>query len=652
MAKGIKQKKQDLGIFYTDQRIADFVFDILEIWKEKEEKETGRWESRKHFPSVIDPAVGEGVFLKTAVESGFTKTDWIFGIDIDGDVVKKWKNINLLKEFGGKESDLEAHFFHQNGLDRIHWEQHTEKYRYKLKQKDIEDQQFNLVVGNPPYGGLGIYEEMKMLSESVLSARKVQKVYTQKLDTLFGEEEERVSKITTTEHVKLPLSQVKIFELKELSKSLINLEIWKDKKYLPQRINHNLNINGIDINLKDILTLKEIERLKSYPVEILFIERFIQLAKPGGWIAIIIPDGILTNSNSHYVREFVSEKAKVEAIISLPRDAFKNVGTSAKTSILFLQKYKNQEKKQKDYPIFLASVDSLIEKSFNSVRDNYKNYYNKIMGNKNLVQTTTDEKGREIVMVRVDKTLTELMEEKPTSRWDPAYWHPSFEEVLSQIKNGLEITPLEELLEEPIIAPDHVRASKGEKIGKKFSCEYRTLKDLMFTGLNYAEINYCSENACQRLKRTQLKVGDILFAGSGVGAIGRLGLVERVSSKSCVGDLFIIRNPKVSFCYIYIYLLTEFGQSQIEKIFHGISSAKISTKEIGQIKVPLISNEIQQQVESEYNKMSKYHDKAIEAKKKGNDSEYKANMTTAEKMLKDLIAKTEAVIRGEKKDII
>jgi len=274
------------------------------------------------------------------------------------------------------------------------------------------------------------------------------------------------------------------------------------------------------------------------------------------------------------------------------------------------------------------------------------------MNKKNLVQTTTDEKGREIVMVRVDKTLTELMEEKPTSRWDPAYWHPSFEEVLSQIKNGLEITPLEELLEEPIIAPDHVRASKGEKIGKKFSCEYRTLKDLMFTGLNYAEINYCSENACQRLKRTQLKVGDILFAGSGVGAIGRLGLVERVSSKSCVGDLFIIRNPKVSFCYIYIYLLTEFGQSQIEKIFHGISSAKISTKEIGQIKVPLISNEIQQQVESEYNKMSKYHDKAIEAKKKGNDSEYKANMTTAEKMLKDLIAKTEAVIRGEKKDII
>ena len=39
----------------------------------------------------------------------------------------------------------------------------------------------------------------------------------------------------------------------------------------------------------------------------------------------------------HYVREFISENTKVEAIVSLPRDAFKHVGTSAKTSILFLK---------------------------------------------------------------------------------------------------------------------------------------------------------------------------------------------------------------------------------------------------------------------------------------------------------------------------
>ena len=72
-------------------------------------------------------------------------------------------------------------------------------------------------------------------------------------------------------------------------------------------------------------------------IEVLFIERFIQLCKQDGWIAIIIPDGILANSNMHYVREFIADNTKVEAIISLPRDAFKHVGTSAKTSILFLK---------------------------------------------------------------------------------------------------------------------------------------------------------------------------------------------------------------------------------------------------------------------------------------------------------------------------
>jgi type I restriction-modification system DNA methylase subunit len=368
-----KQKKQDLGIFYTDPRIADFIFDILKIWKEKE---TDRWELKKHFPSVIDPAVGEGVFLESAVKNGFTKPDYIFGLDLDEEVVKKWEQVNLLKEFGGKEEDLVAHFFHQNGLDAIHWEQHKDKYKNKLKQKDINVQQFDAVIGNPPYGGLGIYEEMKMLSESVLSAKKVQKIYTQKINTLFGYQEEKISKITTTEHIKLSLSQAKIFELKELSKNLLNLEIWKDKKYFPQRINHDLNISGVEINLKDILTLKEIERLKSYPIEILFVERFIQLAKPGGWIAIIIPDGILTNANSHFVREFMSERTKVEAIVSLPRNAFKNSGTSAKTSILFLQKYKEQEnKKDFNYPIFLASVESIEEKYFKIIKDAYQKHY-------------------------------------------------------------------------------------------------------------------------------------------------------------------------------------------------------------------------------------------------------------------------------------
>ncbi len=112
----------------------------------------------------------------------------------------------------------------------------------------------------------------------------------------------------------------------------------------------------------------------------------------------------------------------------------------------------------------------------------------------------------DFVMVRVDKTMLDLFAEKPSSRWDPGYWEPKYDQLLSQIIESYNIVPLRELLTIPIIAPDHVRASKEEHIGKKYSCEYRTLKDLLFTGLNHADINYCSENAFQRLKRSHQRL--------------------------------------------------------------------------------------------------------------------------------------------------
>ena len=331
-------KKKDLGIFYTPPAIVNFIFDVLNIWKEKEDEEIGRWQARKHYPSVIDPAVGEGVFLKTAIETGFTKTDYIFGLDINEEVVKKWKQINLLKEFGGKEEDLEAHFFHQNGLDKIHWEQHINKYRYKLKQIDIKAQQFDTVVGNPPYGGIGVDFTSKKTPE-VLELLKTLEAY-------------------------------EIFSQKKISKKKQETSSKHKQDSLFGKSEASARHGSVGIN--------EVGKLaQGLPIEILFIERFIQLAKPGGWIAIVIPDGILTNSNSHYVREFIAQKTKVEAIISLPRGTFKNAGTSAKTSILFLQKYKEQSKEPDlNYPVFLASLESLEEKYFNIIKDNYYKFYN------------------------------------------------------------------------------------------------------------------------------------------------------------------------------------------------------------------------------------------------------------------------------------
>jgi type I restriction enzyme M protein len=76
---------------------------------------------------------------------------------------------------------------------------------------------------------------------------------------------------------------------------------------------------------------------KSQCLEVLFLELFLKLAKPGGRIAIILPDGPLANRPFHYVRRWLLERARVETIVSLPRGVFAN--TTAKTNILIAKKY-------------------------------------------------------------------------------------------------------------------------------------------------------------------------------------------------------------------------------------------------------------------------------------------------------------------------
>jgi type I restriction enzyme M protein len=78
--------------------------------------------------------------------------------------------------------------------------------------------------------------------------------------------------------------------------------------------------------------------------EILFIERCLSLLKPGGRLAIVLPEGIFNNSSSAYVREFCEARSFVRAVVSLPPTTFFSSGAAVKASLLFLQKYSDKEK--------------------------------------------------------------------------------------------------------------------------------------------------------------------------------------------------------------------------------------------------------------------------------------------------------------------
>ena len=90
--------------------------------------------------------------------------------------------------------------------------------------------------------------------------------------------------------------------------------------------------------------------------DILFIERNLQFLKPGGRMAIILPQGRFNNSSDKYIRDFISEQCRILAVIGLHVNVFKP-HTGTKTSVLLVQKWDDVLcPRKEDYPIFTAAM--------------------------------------------------------------------------------------------------------------------------------------------------------------------------------------------------------------------------------------------------------------------------------------------------------
>jgi len=72
---------------------------------------------------------------------------------------------------------------------------------------------------------------------------------------------------------------------------------------------------------------------------VLFIEQCHHFLNDGGYLAIVIPDGVLTNSSLQYVRDQIEDWYRIVAVVSLPQTAFTATGAGVKSSVLFLRKY-------------------------------------------------------------------------------------------------------------------------------------------------------------------------------------------------------------------------------------------------------------------------------------------------------------------------
>ncbi|MBX7171352.1 MAG: N-6 DNA methylase [Pyrinomonadaceae bacterium] len=96
--------------------------------------------------------------------------------------------------------------------------------------------------------------------------------------------------------------------------------------------------------------------------DVLFIERNLRFLKPGGRMAIVLPQGRFNNVTDGFVRKYIADNARILAVVGLHVNTFKP-HTGTKTSVLFLQKWNDDPKagalcpKIENYPIFFATSE-------------------------------------------------------------------------------------------------------------------------------------------------------------------------------------------------------------------------------------------------------------------------------------------------------
>lgn len=117
--------------------------------------------------------------------------------------------------------------------------------------------------------------------------------------------------------------------------------------------------------------------------DVLFVERNLDFLKPGGRMAIVLPQGRFNNSSDKFLREYISDRCRILAVVGLHGNVFKP-HTGTKTSILFVQKWDDELcPKVDDYNIFFATMQE-------PSKDN--------SGDK-IYRNTTDEEGNNVPLL-------------------------------------------------------------------------------------------------------------------------------------------------------------------------------------------------------------------------------------------------------------
>ncbi|NOK79487.1 MAG: hypothetical protein GFH27_549279n342 [Chloroflexi bacterium AL-W] len=354
--------------------------------------------------------------------------------------------------------------------------------------------------------------------------------------------------------------------------------------------------------------------------EVQFLLRAIDIVRPGGYIALVLPNGVLANRRLQSVRASILQQCTLQAVIALPRETFRDTGTNAACSIVVLHKAPFIHGHQ----IFFALAHDLDDLST-------------ITAAYHAGQTLAPA----IHLVSSTETATETYwlpyTDALVERMDAAFWRPTYCALLERMATRYPLQPLGKLLERRrnLIAGDHVRPSRGEARGANLPYEYYQTREFLAAGYNYAALERCNEPTYQRLKYTAVHQHDILVSCAGVGGAGnaRVCLITHRPGPSCTGDVLIVRLSDPTSIFLFLFLTSVYGRMQLLRLQNGVGTVNISTAELLQVQVPLVPSHVQQVFAARYAPIVADHDAAMAALQYGDVMQFQMLREAAERRL-------------------
>lgn len=136
-----------------------------------------------------------------------------------------------------------------------------------------------------------------------------------------------------------------------------------EKRYGDDCIKQIKELNKAIDNGQKILDRFDLGKVSGL-TEVLFMERCLKLLKPGGRMGIVLPEGVLNNSNLQKVRDYFESEAKILLITSIPQDVFIASGATIKPSLLFFKRFTVEERKR--YSEAKNKAAKIADKDFES----------------------------------------------------------------------------------------------------------------------------------------------------------------------------------------------------------------------------------------------------------------------------------------------